>query len=272
MNEAAVIQRSTGAPVTRLSLAEDFVRLGVRAGSLLLVHSSLSALGWVCGGPVAVIQALDDVLGDEGTLVMPAHSGEYSDPDLWCNPPVPQEWCEVIRQTMPAFDPALTPTRCMGAVAECFRKQPGVLRSNHPHVSFAARGPLAAQITRNHVLDSSLGEGSPLARLYELDAQVMLLGVKHGNNTSLHLSENRAEYTSKKRVRFGAPTLVNGVREWTWFEDLETDDDDFAEIGETFELLPGMVTIGAAGYGQARLFKQRALVDYGVKWMQENRK
>ena len=131
MSEADTIKRiqDQPAPATVQSLTADLSTLGVTPGMTLLVHSSLSSLGWVCGGAVGVILALESVLGPAGTLIMPTHSGELSDPARWENPPVPEAWWEVIRQTMPAFDPDLTPTRGMGAIAEYFRKRPGVLRS-----------------------------------------------------------------------------------------------------------------------------------------------
>ena len=85
-----------------------------------------------------MILGLEEVIGDEGTLVMPAHSSDLSDPSIWKNPAVPESWWEMIKENMPDFEPDLTPTRQMGAIPECFRKQSGVLRSNHPQVSFAA--------------------------------------------------------------------------------------------------------------------------------------
>jgi aminoglycoside 3-N-acetyltransferase len=158
----------TPTPVTLASLEKDFSRLGVRPGMVLLVHASLSSLGWVCGGPVAVIQALEKLLGEKGTLVMPAFSGELSEPSFWVNPPVPARWWPIIRENMPAFDKNLTPTRKMGAVAETFRKQDGVMRSEHPQVSFIARGKAAKFITADHELNYIFGETSPVAKIYEL--------------------------------------------------------------------------------------------------------
>ena len=128
-------------PVTRRSLASDLAAVGLASGMTVLVHSSLSSLGWVAGGAQAVVEALLDAVGTEGTLVMPTHASGLSEPSYWQHPPVPESWWQVIREETPPFDPHVTPTRKMGAIVECFRHYPGVRRSAHPQVSFAAVGP-----------------------------------------------------------------------------------------------------------------------------------
>ena len=261
-------------PATVESLQTDFRALGIKKGMVLLVHSSLSAIGWVCGGAVAVIIALQEILGETGTLVMPTHSTDLSDPSQWENPPVPESWWQTIRETMPAYDPNLTPTRSMGKIAETFRKQSGVLRSAHPQSSFCARGPQASYITDNHALAYGMGENSPLARIYDLNGHILLLGVDHSSNTSIHLAEYRADFSGKRVIQEGAPILQAGSRVWTTFEDIDVDDSDFDRLGEDFlrsEAGAG-VQHSKVGIANCQLMPQRAVVDYALNWFEKNRR
>ena len=262
MSEAETIKR-VKQPSIRDSLGTDLRRLGVEPGMTLLVHSSLSKLGWVVGGPVAVIQALMDVLTPQGTLVMPTHSTQMTNPADWQNPPIPQEWHETVRTAMPLFDPQRTPTRKMGKIAELFRTWPNVLRSNHPHMSFAAWGQHAEFITANHQLPYSLGETSPLARVYDLDGYVLLLGVGYDNNTSMHLAEYRAPNAPLEPN--GAPWLVNGRKVWQPFDDIAMHDELFAQIGIEFETIE-VVKVGQVGVAECRLMQQRTAVDFTQTW------
>lgn len=259
-----------GPLVTLHDLVADLRALGVEAGMTLLVHSSLRKLGWVAGGQVAVILALQEVLTPEGTLVMPTHSADLTDPANWRNPPIPESWWEPFRQYVPAYRPDLTPSYGMGAIPESFRSQEGVLRSNHPHVSFAAWGKNAAFVTRDHPHTPLFGDESPLARVHDLDGWVLLLGVGHGNNTSLHLAEHRAKIAHEYEEN-GAPVLVDGVRHWVAWRGVAWDDHDFVELGAAFADATGLQRAGRVGNADALLVPQRPLVDFGVNWLEAHR-
>ncbi|HUX37894.1 MAG TPA: AAC(3) family N-acetyltransferase [Rectinemataceae bacterium] len=269
--EARTMDASDPAPRTRPSLLADLRALGAAEGSIILVHSSLSSLGWVCGAGIAVIQALLDAVGESGTLVMPAHSGELSDPGRWAYPPVPEAWWAPIRETMPAFDPAITPTRGIGRIPELFRTWPGTLRSAHPQVSFSARGPLAETITAGHGLEFGLGTESPLARLREAGALVLHLGSGWDCTTAFHLAEYECDWPGKESVVLGAPVLAEGGRAWTEFRDINYNSDDFGALGSDFEKC-GKVKMGKAGRADCRLFDLGEAVEFAKGWLPLHRK
>jgi aminoglycoside 3-N-acetyltransferase len=175
-----------------------------------------------------------------------------------------------VRAHTPAYTPATSPTHLMGAVPELLRTWPGALRSDHPVTSFAALGPSAAYLTADHVLEEDTGERSPVGRLYELDGVVLLLGVTHWNNTSLHLAEVRADYPGKRTIRSGSAMLVDGRRQWVEYETLQTHADDFGAIGLAFDAAHP-VGVQHISRAEVRLFKQRALVDFAVAWMGHHR-
>lgn len=257
-------------PATVSSLVADLSRLGIGSGDVVIVHSSLRSIGWVAGGAQAVVEALLTAVGPTGTIVMPTQSGQLSDPAQWEDPPVPAAWHDTIRAEMPAFDPHLTPTRSMGAIIDCFRSHSASIRSAHPTVSFAANGHDAQTIIDDHPLAPGLGDGSPLTRLYDLNASVLLIGVGHGNNTSLHLAEHRASWAGKGQRSEGAPVLVDGERRWAQWEDLDIDEGDFDTIGSAFASA-GQQQTGLVGMASSHLMSQRALVDFAVSWMSEHR-
>ncbi|WP_435180400.1 aminoglycoside N(3)-acetyltransferase [Halorussus sp. AFM4] len=253
-------------------IADDLRDLGVEAGDTLLVHSSLSALGWVAVGPSAVVDALLAVVTPGGTLVMPTHSTQYSDPTGWRNPPVPDDWVGRIRAERPPYRPAVTPTRGMGAIPECFRSYPDAVRSRHPTYSFAALGADAESVVGDHAYDHGLGEGSPLARVYDRDGTVLMLGTGHDTNTSFHLAEHRADREGTVSTHEAPVVGPDGDRKTVTYEQLDYDSSDFADVGRDFEAdRPDAVTEGTVGTAASTLVSQRDLVDYGAAWFEENR-
>jgi len=272
MAEKDTIDFSQPQPVTIPSLIQDLQSLDPVPSGPLLVHSSLSSLGWVSGGALAVIQAITEYLGPNGTLVMPTHSGNLSDPKDWENPPVPESWWPHIRQTMPAFDPFQTQTWGMGAIPELFRTLPGVQRSTHPWASFAAKGPKAHEILQDTKLDYSMDEFSPLGRLYNQKARVLLLGVDYAKNTCFHLAEYSTTWPGKKIIKAYAPCAEPFYTQRTWaeFAELDFDSDDFPQIGEAFEET-GKVQIIQIGKAKARYFYLQDGVDFAKTWITHNR-
>jgi aminoglycoside 3-N-acetyltransferase len=134
------------------SLMDDLCELGLQAGMHVIVHTSYKSLGHVIGGPSAVILALENVLTPEGTLLMPTFTEHLCDPSTAENK-YPEEYWQQVRDNLPIFQPDLTPTtKSIGIVPETFRKQDGVLRSSHPHLSFAAWGKFARELIYNHSL------------------------------------------------------------------------------------------------------------------------
>lgn len=257
------------APHTVQSLGSDLRAVGLKAGDTVLVHSSASAIGFVAGGVQAVVQALLDVLEPDGTLVVPTHTPDNSDPARWSNPPVPASWWPAIREQTPGFDRDRTPSRWMGVIAETVRTWPGALRSDHPQVSFAALGPRAAEVTGGHQLDDALGERSPLGALYRLDGKVLLVGVGHDSNTSLHQAEWR-QPRPPRGVVGASVRRPDGSGEWITWTDVTEQTDDFERLGAAFEAAVGLST-GRVGDAPARLASQRALVDFATGWMADHR-
>lgn len=148
-------------------IAKQLRELGARDGGVLCVHTSFRAVRPVDGGPAGLVEALRRAVGPQGTLVMPTMTAGDA-----------------------PFDPASTPTVDMGIVAETFWRLPGVVRSTHPGASFAAVGPRAEAICAAQPLSPPHGLDSPIGRVFELEGQILLLGVTHGENTALHLAES----------------------------------------------------------------------------------
>jgi aminoglycoside 3-N-acetyltransferase len=218
-------------PLAREELVRQLLALGVRQGGVLLVHTAFSRVRPVEDGPLGLIAALRAVLGPNGTLVMPA----MADDDVH------------------AFDPATSPCHSMGIVAS-------------PH-AFAAAGPHAPAITRDQPIDIPHGPDSPVGRAHDLDGQVLLLGVGHDANTTLHLAENLAGV--RYRLQAVATVLVAGrVTRWH-YEEVDHCCENFGLMDRWLDAA-GLQRRGTVGHAEARLARSRDLVRVAVAHLQDD--
>lgn len=161
--------------VTRGILLKRLGELEVQKGGTLLVHGSMSRLGFVLGGPQTVINALLEFLGPSGTLVFPTHTWEQ------------------VNAGLRRFDVMESPG-CIGALSEEFRRMDKAIRSIHPTHSIAAIGPRATEIVDGHELASTpCGPGTPYDKIMRSGGQILFLGVGLESNTCYHCIEATVE-------------------------------------------------------------------------------
>jgi len=257
--------------LNRESLAGDLRSLGVMPGQTLLVHASLRRIGWVGGGADEVVAALRQVVGRDATLVVPVSTADNSDTSrlyLDRTAGMTPEEIRRYRDAMPPFT-LERPSVGMGLIAECVRTAPGAVRSQHPQTSFAALGPQAEMLMTDHQLDCHLGESSPLGRLYEAGAWVLLMGVGYEACTCFHLAEYRYMPVPPRRF-YGCVVAEEGQRQWWSYEDVVLDDRDFAALGAAFDRT-GHVIRGHVGQARCLLAPIAATVDFATEWLRQHR-
>jgi aminoglycoside 3-N-acetyltransferase len=168
-------------------MVNAFRELGLESGDSFIVHSSFRSLGPVDGGPEAVIDALVEAVSPGGNVIFPTFN--YT-----------------ANIAEPYFDPAVVPCRT-GIIPELSRKRPDAVRSLHPTHSVTVIGPDAAELTRDHMAFRTVGLGSPIDQLAKMGGKVLLLGVGHTSNTTVHLGEEYAGVP--KEGWFEVPTCAN---------------------------------------------------------------
>jgi aminoglycoside N3'-acetyltransferase len=233
------------AEVSREQLTSQLRVLGVEPGGVLLVHTAFRAVRPVEGGPLGLIDALRGALGPRGTLVMLSSANDDDVP----------------------FDPAATPaTADLGVVADMFWRLPGVLRSNHPF-AFAAVGPRAAEITADPLPIPPHRAESPVGRIHDLDGQVLLLGVGHDANTTLHLAELLAG------VPYRVPRYCTVLRDG---RPVRIDYGENDHCCERFALADewlrprGLQSEGQVGHAHARLARARDVVRLALEHLADD--
>jgi aminoglycoside 3-N-acetyltransferase len=222
--------------------------LGLGAGQVLFVHSSLRSLGFVQGGAEAVVEAFLEVLGPGGTLVVPTFTFTHN------------------RTADPVFDPQHDPSE-MGAISEAVRQRPGARRSRHLLHSVAALGAQAETITAVHG-PSAWAADSPFWQLYEQEALIVLLGVPYLRCTWFHVIEQLVQVAYRGWVEKSAwlrtadgqvePLPTRIYRPYPDFVG-----NDFNKLGTLLEEA-GKVQVGAVGNALARAFAVRDALAFGM--------
>ncbi len=260
--------------INRFQLADDLRRFGVQPGGITMVHTRMSALGWVIGGSEAVVLALLDALGPQGTLMAYAswedHVYHVTD---W-----PEEHREAYVANPPVFDPRTgEAARDHGRIPERIRTWPGAERSDHPEASVVAIGPRARWLVDPHPADDAYGAESPFARLVEAEGQVLMLGAPLETVTLLHHAEGIATAPDKRKVTFTVDVAGRGPVTYTdidtslgayRYDELDLYDEDFVVISEA-ALAAGIGTRGMVGEATCHLFPAAELTAFGVAWIDE---
>jgi aminoglycoside 3-N-acetyltransferase len=158
----------TTLPRSGSDLVDGLRRLGIQDGDAVVVHSSLRALGPVDGRAETVVTALLDVTGERGTLLVPTYTYFTTRFD-------------------PRSEPSLT-----GRLTETIRNRKDAHRSWHPTHSVAAIGADAAKVVENHHLKPACGFGSPMDQMVTRNGWVLLIGVGHSANSTIHVGEVHA--------------------------------------------------------------------------------
>ena len=158
--------------VDKDEIAAGLRELGVKRGMGVMVHSSLSSFGWVVGGAEAVIDALKEVVGEEGTILMPSfnHGAPFREGEAGY------------------YDPLVTPTT-NGRIPDTFWRMPHVYRSLNPTHPYAAWGANARRYVENHHLTLTMGEDSPLGMLAREGGYQLNIGTSHRTSTVKHVAE-----------------------------------------------------------------------------------
>jgi aminoglycoside 3-N-acetyltransferase len=177
VRKAITHQQKSGQSHTQESLVDQLKSAGLVSGDAVLVHASLSKIGHVENGPITIIQALKEVVGETGHLLMPTSPNAGYQLDY-------------IR-SLTVFDVLESPSK-LGAISEVFRKMPGVIRSENATEPVSCCGPNAAWFVEGHLYEiTPYTEKSPFARLAAAGGKIIYIGVTLANaGTSLHVLED----------------------------------------------------------------------------------
>ncbi|MFD9126445.1 aminoglycoside N(3)-acetyltransferase [Kitasatospora sp. NPDC059571] len=240
-------------PWTAGELAAQLADLRIGRGDTVLVQSSLRRLGRLQDGAGTLLTALLTAVGAEGTIVAYTACPENSDTSRLARRLTEGMTLEeetAHKAAMPAYDPETTPTSpVMGHFSELVRKEPGARRSAHPQASFAAVGARAEELMREHRLESHLGPGSPVEKLYrDPSARALLIGLPVWCCTAFHYAEY--QLPNPPRQVYGCVVDDGSGPHWEHFNAVRLVDAYFVPMGPVLE---DALDRTPAGLGRGRL-------------------
>ena len=254
-------------PVTKESLMSELRKLGVGSDQLLEVHASLSSFDYVVGGAATIVDALMELVGDGGTILMPTHVNGNSEPSKWTEPPVSPSLYTAVRGAIPAYNTKNSDIYGMGSVAENFRHRSGVVISSHPAVSYAAWGRYAKLLCNRQSLHFPLAEESPCARLYELKGLALLIGTDFDTCTCMHLAEYRNDCRPIS-IEGASLDTDEGVK-WKKYLDLKLKGEDFLKVREVMKE-NNMIRETDLGGSHIQLFPAATAIDEATKYFEKS--
>lgn len=258
--------------VTKKQLITQLVQLGIKNADTLIIHVSLKRIGWLVGGPEILIQAIQEIIGQNGNLIMYVgwEDGPYTMRG-WS-----EEKKEIYRKNTPGFNPKTSrATIEFSLLAEVFRTLPDVKRSLHPDGSFSAWGKDSDWIVSDHSFHYGYGEKSPLKKFLDLDGKIVLIGAPLGTATFLHYVESVASLPNKRKIQYSMPIAgENGKVEWVEIEEYDTELGIVNYNGDYFEdCVKDYISFKdihhkKIGSAPSYLFDSKELFPFAKRWME----
>lgn len=236
----------------------DLLKLGIKKGDSVMIHCSYKAMGTEIS-PEEIFSCLKDVLGEEGTLILPAFS------------------YDTVNYDNPVFDREKTPS-CVGFLPEFFRTQvDGVARSMHATHSCSVWGKNAEYLIGNHDKDiTPVGENSPLRKLPELDGKILILGSHPDHNTALHGVEELGDapyiFDKSKSIEYILKDGETEIRQTALRHDFHKKDCYYAQkYARIIDILSKEdYTFGKVLKADCYLMSAKAVWEKGVEKLKEN--
>ena len=251
--------------LTKDDFKSALIRLGVKKGMLLYVSASIEHFRYVVGGAQSVIEALMELVGYDGTIVMAAPTRHLCDPVE--TGVIPRDRADEARKHALPFNKKLSVPSEVGEVTVQFMRNDAVLRSNHPMVSFLAWGKYAKLIVEKHPLHFGMNQESPLGKIKEYNGYVITIGNEYKDCEIFHLAQYM---TMKCPIRiYSCPIEKSGATSWIQILDLELDNSLYNDIGKKMENRH-LVKTTYLGETTCRLFSAKAAQDVANEYLNKD--